>query len=204
MPAGGVVTEPFDVMSAGRMAVFTDPEGAAFCVWQAMEHRGARVVNEPGSLNFNGLHTRDVEGAKSFYGSVFGWETLGLPGGAELWTLPGYGDHLERSDPDIRKRVAEVGGPAGFEDVVASINPIADDESDVAAHWSVTFAVADADEAARKAAELGGTVVVAPFDAPWVRMTVLADPQGATFVASQFVLENKDIGSRADAAAMAA
>ena len=201
---GGVVTEPFDVMSAGRMAVFTDPEGAAFCVWQAMEHRGARVVNEPGSLNFNGLHTRDVEGAKSFYGSVFGWETLGLPGGAELWTLPGYGDHLERSDPDIRKRVAEVGGPAGFEDVVASINPIADDQPDVAAHWSVTFAVADADAAAKKAAELGGTVVVAPFDAPWVRMTVLADPQGATFVASQFVLENKDIGNRADAAAMAA
>ncbi|MGH9260878.1 MAG: VOC family protein, partial [Acidimicrobiales bacterium] len=37
---GGVVTEPFDVMAFGRMAVFTDPEGAAFCVWQAKEHRG--------------------------------------------------------------------------------------------------------------------------------------------------------------------
>src|SRR5688572_17401658 len=32
---GGVVMEPFDVMDAGRMAVFTDPEGAAFCAWQA-------------------------------------------------------------------------------------------------------------------------------------------------------------------------
>ena len=102
------MTEPFDVMVAGRTAVFTDPEGATFCVWQANEHRGARVVNESGSLNFNGLNTRDVEGAKSFYGSVFGWETLGLEGGAELWTLPGYGDHLEREDPDLRKRVAEV------------------------------------------------------------------------------------------------
>ena len=29
------------------MAVFADPEGAAFCVWQAKEHKGARVVNEP-------------------------------------------------------------------------------------------------------------------------------------------------------------
>ena len=145
---GGVVTEPFDVMDAGRMAVFTDPEGAAFCVWQAKEHKGARVVNESGSLNFNGLNTRDVEGAKSFYGSVFGWETLALEGGAEMWTLPGYGDHLEREDPDLRKRVAEVGGPAGFEDVVASINPIADDQPDVPAHWSVTFAVDDADATA--------------------------------------------------------
>ena len=39
---GGVVMEPFDVMGAGRMAVFTDPEGAAFCVWQAKEHKGAQ------------------------------------------------------------------------------------------------------------------------------------------------------------------
>ena len=129
---GGVVMEPFDVMDAGRMAVFTDPEGAAFCVWQAKEHKGARVVNEPGSLNFNDLNTRDVEGAKSFYGSVFGWETLGLEGGFEMWTLPGYGDYLERDNPDIRKRMADIGAVAGFEDVVASLGPIADDQPDVA------------------------------------------------------------------------
>jgi uncharacterized protein len=200
---GGVVREPFDVMDAGRTAVFTDPEGAVFCVWQAKEHKGARVVNEPGSLNFNGLNTRDVAGAKSFYGKVFGWETMAA-GGAEMWTLPGYGDYLERGDPDLRKRVAEVGGPAGFEDVVASVNPIADDQPEVPAHWSVTFAVADADATAEKAAELGGKVVVPPFDAPWVRMTVLTDPQGATFIASQFVLENRDLGGRPDAAVEAA
>src|SRR2546423_12676146 len=77
--AGGrVISEPFDVMDAGRMAVFTDPEGAAFCVWQAGSHKGARIVNEPGSVNFNGLNTRDVAGAASFYGSVFGWEDLHL------------------------------------------------------------------------------------------------------------------------------
>ena len=81
------------------MAVFTDPEGAAFRVWQAKENKGAQIVNEPGSLNFNGLNTRDVEGAKSFYGSVFGWRTLALAGGAEMWTLPGYGDFLEATTP---------------------------------------------------------------------------------------------------------
>ena len=189
---------------SGRMAVFTDPEGAVFCVWQAKEFKGAQVVNEAGSLNFNTLSTRDVAGAKSFYGSVFGWETLVLDGGFELWTLPGYGDYLEHGDPDVRKRVAELGGATGFEDVVASISSFADDEPDVPAHWGVTFAVDDADAISTKASELGGTVIVPPFDAPWVRMTVVADPQGATFVASKFVPENKDLGSQTNASVSAA
>jgi hypothetical protein len=196
---GSVVKEPFDVMDAGRMAVFADPEGAVFCVWQAGTHKGARVVNEPGSLNFNDLHTRDVDGAKAFYGAVFGWETLEL-GEFEAWTLPGYGDFLEQDDPDLRKRLAELGGPTGFEDVVASIAPIADDQPDTPAHWGVTFAVDDADAVAKRAEGLGGTVVVPPFDAPWVRMTVLTDPQGATFVASMFVPENASLGSETGAA----
>jgi predicted enzyme related to lactoylglutathione lyase len=203
--AGGhVVMEPFDVLNAGRMAMLTDPEGAAFCVWQAKEHKGARIVNEPGSLNFNGLNTRDVDGAKSFYGSVFGWDTLDLGGAAAMWTLPGYGDFLEQADPGLRERMAEVGAPEGFADVVAAMNPIADDQPDTPAHWSVTFAVDDADAIAARAAELGGQVVVPPFDAPWVRMTVITDPQGATFIASKFVPEDKDPGTQADSVAGAA
>lgn len=200
---GAVVKEPFDVMDAGRTAVFTDPAGAVFCVWQAREFSGARVVNEPGSVNFNDLYTRDVERAKKFYGAVFGWSTLQLGGGFEMWSLPGYGDHLERDDPDLRKRMADVGAPAGFEDVVASLSSIADDQPDVPAHWGLTFAVDDADAAASKAEELGGTVVVPPFDAPWVRMTVLTDPQGATFTASKFVPENAELGTEAEAAVRA-
>jgi uncharacterized protein len=190
---GQVMMEPFDVMDAGRMAVLADPEGAVLCVWQPKEHKGAQVVNENGSLNFNGLNTRDVEGAKRFYGALFGWQVLDLGGGGQMWTLPGYGDHLEKSDPDIRKRMAETGGPEGFEDVVASINQLGDDQPDTPAHWSVTFGVDDADATAAKAKELGGKVVVPPFDAPWVRMTILTDPQGAMFIASQFVLENRDL-----------
>jgi len=194
LSAGGrVLAEPFDVGGAGRMAVLADPEGGAFCVWQAKAHRGAQIVNEPGSLNFNGLNTRDPEGAKVFYGSVFGWQAFGLGGGAEMWRLPGYGSFLEQSDPGLRERVAASGGPAGFEDVVATLNPIPQDEADTPAHWSVTFAVDDADATAARAAELGGTVLVEPHDAPWVRTTVITDPQGATFIASRFVPENKDL-----------
>jgi predicted enzyme related to lactoylglutathione lyase len=203
--AGGtVLMEPFDVMDAGRMAVLADPEGAAFCVWQARGSQGAELVNEHGTVNFNGLNTRDAESAKAFYGSVFGWRTLSLGPGVEMWTLPGYGDHLAERDPELRERVRESGGPAGFEDVVAAITPIPADQEDTPAHWNVTFAVDDADAIAATAAELGGTVIAPPFDAPWVRMTVIADPQGATFIASKFVPENRELGSQADATASAA
>jgi predicted enzyme related to lactoylglutathione lyase len=193
---GRVVTAPFDVMDAGRMAVCADPAGAAFCVWEANRHRGARIVNEPGSLNFNTLHTRDADGASAFYGAVFGWEALGLEGGAQMWALPGYGDFLEQSDPGLRERMAESDAPEGFVDVVAALNPIGDDQPDVPAHWGVTFGVDDADATAGRAAELGGRVVGAPFDAPWVRMTVITDPQGATFTASKFVPENRVLATQ--------
>jgi predicted enzyme related to lactoylglutathione lyase len=197
--AGGrVVTEPFDVMDAGRMAVCADPEGAVFCLWEPKAHRGAKVVNEPGSLNFNDLHTRDVERAKAFYNEVFGWETLEIGPGATAWRLPGYGDFLEQRDPGLRERLAEFGGPGGFEDVVATLVPIGEDQPDVPPHWGVTFAVEDADATAARAAELGGTVAVPAFDAAWVRMTVIADPQGATFTASAFVPENRELATAVD------
>jgi uncharacterized protein len=193
--AGGtVVTEPLDFLNLARMAFFTDPEGAAFGVWEAREHNGAQLVNDPGSLNFNGLNTRNADGAKAFYGPVFGWETIDIGGGMEMWALGGYGDYLEGYHPDMRKQMAESGAPERFEDVVAQLLPIPEDQPDTPPHWSVTFATADADASAAKTTELGGSVIVPPFDAPWVRMTVLADPQGATFIASKFAPENKELG----------
>jgi hypothetical protein len=96
------------------------------------------------------------------------------------------------------------GAPPGFEDVVASLNPLTEDQPHVPAHWSVTFAVDDADATAAKAAQLGGNVLLGPVDAPWVRMTMISDPQGATFIASQFVPENRHLATRADATTRAA
>jgi predicted enzyme related to lactoylglutathione lyase len=80
--------------------------------------------------------------------------------------------------------MAEAGAPQGFEDVVGSIIPIADDQPGMPPHWSVTFATADADATAAKATELGGRVIVPPFDAPWstdtytIRITVTAARPG--------------------------
>jgi predicted enzyme related to lactoylglutathione lyase len=196
---GSVVIDPHDVPGAGRMALFSDPEGAAFWVLQPREHKGAGLVNDPGSVNFNGLNTRDLERARSFYGSVFGWQTLAMPGGPDMWTLAGYGDFLERHHPDLRERWAEAGAPKGFEDVVANVMPTTNDQPDTPAQWSVTFGTDDTDATAAKATELGGRVIVPPVDAPWTRVTVIADPQGATFIAARFTPENKDLGSQADA-----
>jgi len=194
--AGGtVLMEPFDIFDSGRMAVFADPEGAVFSVWQANQHKGSQIVNEHGSVNFNSLNTRDVDAAKTFYKAVFGWKTLHLGGGNHMWTLPGYGDYLEGLTPGMRAGMKEMGAPAGFEDSVASLNAIPDDQPDTPPHWNVTFAVDDADASAARAKELGGQIIAGPFDAPWVRMSVITDPQGATFIASQFVLENKDLGA---------
>jgi predicted enzyme related to lactoylglutathione lyase len=200
--AGGtVLSEPFDVMDAGRMGVFADPDGAGFCAWQPKNHRGAGVVNEHGSVNFNVLNTRDVDRATKFYGAVFGWELLDAGGAGAMWALPAYGDFLERRTPGRRENMAAMGVPARFDEVVAAVAPIPDDQPDAPAHWGVTFAVDDADAIAARAAELGGRVVVAPFDAPWVRTTVITDPQGATFTASKFVPENKELAQGAGAAA---
>ena len=108
-----------------------------------------------------------------------------------MWTLPGYGDHLEASTPGLRAQMAAVGAPPRFEDVVASVVPC---EGDEAPRWSVTFAVDDADAIARRAASLGGR-----GDGCAVRRTVGQD-DGASptrrarrFIASKFVPENKDL-----------
>ncbi|MEP4652496.1 MAG: VOC family protein [Ilumatobacter sp.] len=187
---GSGVDEPFDVFDSGRSASFTDPEGALIRIWQAGAHRGSLAVNEHGGVTFNDLHTRDVDRAAAFYGAVFGWELQEIGPGAFMWALPAYGDFLEASNPGMRENMAAMGAPTGFENVVASVVRIDDADTQTPAHWGVTFGVDDCDAAAEAATRLGGTVLSEPMDLPWVRSTTIADPQGASFVASQFVPAN--------------
>jgi predicted enzyme related to lactoylglutathione lyase len=182
--AGGtVVAEPSDVGDWGRMAVFADPAGAGFRAWQPLSHRGATVVNEHGAVNFNDLRTTDVDGAAAFYGAVFGWEVIPV-GDGHAWALPAYGDFLEARTPGMRENMARMGAPERFEEVVATLSRA--DEGEAPA-WGVAFGIDDADAVAARATELGGELITPPFDAPWVRSTVLADPAGAAFSANQFV-----------------
>ncbi len=168
---GAVVAEPFDAPPAGRMAVLADPQGAAFCAWEAGDREGAQLVNEPGAWSMSFLSARDAGAAASYYGELFGWRAEAFEFGdltGFLFRLPGFvGGEPEQPVP---------------RDVVATMMP-ADDGAE--AHWGVDFWIADTDAAAAKAEELGGGVIVAPHDNPAFRAAVLADPNGARFGVSQ-------------------
>jgi predicted enzyme related to lactoylglutathione lyase len=145
-----------DVMDAGRMAVVAHPAGGIVGFWQPRDHIGAQIVNEPGSLTWNQLHTRDKDGALAFYGAVFGW-TMGDFGGMPVINLGDRG----------------IGG-------IMDMPPGTPDE--VPAYWMTIFAVDDVGDAVAKAGELGGSVVVPPSDIPGVgRFAILTDPQGVYF-----------------------
>ena len=154
--AGGKVgMAPFDVVDAGRMAFVLDPSGAAVALWQANQHIGATLVNEPGTVTWNELITTDPSAVK-FYADVLGMTTSTMDMGGGPYTVFEAGGRM-------------VGGTT------------APQMPGVPNHWHVYFEVADADAAAAKAAELGGTVIVPPFDIPVGRIAVVGDPQGAVF-----------------------
>lgn len=152
---GTVIAPPMDVGDLGRMAVFLDPAGAVFGVWQAGEMRGAGKVNAPGSFCWNELHTGDREAAKAFYTAVFGWEAEDEDIGGETYTVFSAGG----------RPVAGSGGAP-----------------ETQPHWLTWFAVASTDDAVAKAQELGATLAFGPFDIPTVgRCAGVTDPQGALF-----------------------
>lgn len=162
--AGGrVIMDPFDVLAAGRMAVLADPAGAVCMCWEPKDMIGAELAREPGTLAWNELTTRDVDGSKRFYGAVFGWTTTAMQMGDGEYT--------------IFHRDGEEAGVGGMMPMVGDQWP-----ADLPPHWMVYFSVDDADAVAARCEELGGKVSVAPFDASGVgRIAVLNDPQGAVF-----------------------
>jgi predicted enzyme related to lactoylglutathione lyase len=185
---GRVLVEPADIPGAGRVAVCADPAGAVFGLWQPAEHRGAQLVNAPGSWNFSGLQTPDPTRAERFYGAVFGWvaDPLEIAAGqkAWMWRLPGYGDFLAQRDPEIRDRQDAVQAPEGFADVVALMDPSA--QPGEPSHWHITFAVADADASFARAVDLGASVVTPLLDTDYTRMGSVRDPQGASLTLSEY------------------
>jgi uncharacterized protein len=171
LEAGGhVVAEPFDAPPAGRIAVLADPGSASICVWEPGERKGAQLVNEPGAWAMSALRAHDTEGAKAFYGAVFGWTTESFGPDVTMFRVPGY-----------------VGGepqqPVSRE-VVATMLPAQDGRQ----QWIPDFWVHDVDEAAARSGERGGSVLAGPFDTPIGRTAMLADPQGVPFTVTRIAV----------------
>ena len=162
--AGGqVLMGPMDVMGQGRMAVFTDPTAAPISIWQPQAHRGAELVNDPGSFCWNELYTRDIPAARDFYQKVFGWgveETEFSGGPYTLFQVDGR-------------------SIAGGLDM-SSMLP-----NSVPPHWLVYFTVDNTADTVAKAKELGGTILAGPQPTPMGPMAVIGDPVDAAFAVIQ-------------------
>jgi predicted enzyme related to lactoylglutathione lyase len=159
--AGGtVLVEPMDVMDAGRMVFVNHPAAGVIGAWQAGRTIGAERVNEPGALNWNELQSRDVAGAKAFYGAVFGWNPDDQDFGGMTYTVFNSGGR------------AVAGAMTTPEGVPA----------EVPAFWLAYFGVEDCDASVAKIQELGGSVMGSIMEMQGVgRFAVVADPHGATF-----------------------
>jgi predicted enzyme related to lactoylglutathione lyase len=117
---------------------------------------------QPGMFCWFDLATTDAEGAKKFYGELFGWELTDEPIGPEM----------------VYTRISQGGKP------VAALYAMSNEmrAMNISPMWMSYISVANADETAARAKELGGTMHSAPFDVMDVgRMGVVQDPTGAHF-----------------------
>jgi uncharacterized protein len=155
---GTVLSDPMDVADLGRFAVFSDPTGAVFSVWQPGQNRGAEMVNVNGALSWAELVTPDLDIAKHFYEQVFPLHTRDIDmAGGGVYTL------LETDNETV----------AGAMEIQPEMGPMSP-------HWSPYFAVADTDGTADRAIALGATEMMRQ-DSDAGRFAIISDPQGATF-----------------------
>ncbi|HEX5592968.1 MAG TPA: VOC family protein [Solirubrobacterales bacterium] len=157
---GTMIAAPMAVANYGRLAIFTDPEGAFFGMWEPADFAGAELVNEPGTVGWNELCTRDPEGAKAFYGAVFGWEPNDLE-------MEGGGTYTEwLADGSRVGGMLDMGGRMPDE---------------IPPHWGVYFGTEDTDATIEKAKAAGGELLFGPMDIEPGRLATLRDPAGASF-----------------------
>lgn len=162
---GAVILAPTTLVSLlfgeWKQAVIRDPAGAYFGLWQPGTRIGAQLVQDPGTLLWSDLRTSNIDPAKTYYGTVFGW-------GVHAYEIAGEGLITEWRLNGLNNR----GGTTQF-------NPAWPTDSQP--HWLPYFSVADTDATAQKAVALGGQVKVPPANT-WIgRTAVLADPAGGNF-----------------------
>lgn len=152
-----VVFQPMVVGPFGSMAHLQDPTGADFSLWQADQHVGWQVTDEPGSVTWHELYTTNAKAARDFYSALLGATADAMFGNMEYYVLK-HGD-------------AQLGG-------IMQIEP---SWGDMAVQWVSYFAVANTDETVEKIVKNGGKVMGNIDDSPFGRLAAAMDPFGAPF-----------------------
>ncbi|MGW2746891.1 VOC family protein [Streptomyces sp. NPDC001450] len=156
---GGVRVEPMSV-GEGRLAQFTDPQGARFAVLES--GMGLERTSKNNTLVWVELHVPDPEAAIRFYQGLFGWRSqeMRVPGMTYRVLSIREGDQLEGSFGGVAPHRGE----------------------QETARWVPYFAVADADAVVTAVQGNGGAVLMPAADVPDVgRIAWLADPGQAVF-----------------------
>lgn len=167
---GTVAVGPLDSEHAGRLAVASDPQGAAFGLWEARELAGWPLEQEAGVPAWSELVTADAVRAAGFYQGVFGPATVAVDAAAagapalDADLPTGSGGQAGGSRPTGGDGQAGGGGQA---------------------HWRIHFTVADADGVAQRAQALGGRIELSARDTGHGRSALLRDPQGGPFAVVQ-------------------
>jgi uncharacterized protein len=119
-----------------------------------------------GAFSWIELATTDQSGAKNFYTSLFGWSVTEFPiGPQDVYTIFRQQDREAAAGYTMRPDERAQGIPS---------------------HWNLYVTVDNADQAASKAAELGGKVLQPAFDVMDAgRMAVVQDPTGAVLMVWQ-------------------
>lgn len=159
---GGEVLVAPGASDHGIVATLADPAGAAFVVREP--GRQAELVHKPMAFSWAELCTPDPESAKSFYSTMFGWATVDIsmemPAGTVGYTVFMAGE-------------AEAGGLLPAQGAFGPAEP---------PYWLAYVEAADANALAARTAELGGEVLVEPFEVPRIgRIALLAGRGGETF-----------------------
>jgi predicted enzyme related to lactoylglutathione lyase len=112
-----------------------------------------------GQFHWNELMTRNVEGAKKFYGESLGWKYDAMP-------MPGGGSYtLAMAGGKPVGGIFDISGP---------------DYKGVPESWMSYIAVDDVDARANKATKAGAKIMKPAFDVPGVgRIVILLEPGGA-------------------------
>lgn len=173
---GGTVTlGPVAIPGRGAILHVADPAGAPAVFWQPSQEWDF-LTGVPGTFGTADLNTHEPEVADRFFCRLFNYSASQI------------GDH--RGIDYMEWRLDQ-------EPVLYRYKMGPEYPPETLPHWMVYFDIdpaRGADATAGQAIMLGGRVVVEPYDTPWGRIAILADPCGGVFSAIDHSIVVEEFG----------